>query len=44
MLRKLSRRAGLILAIAVLLLSMNAIPSEASDALQAWRFNVEGMT
>ena len=44
MLRKLGLSTGLALALVMLSLGVTARPAHASDALQTWLFNVEGMT
>ncbi len=44
MLRQLSRRALLALAVSVFAIAAISPSARASDSLQTWLFNVEGMT
>ncbi len=44
MLRKLSRRAVLALAVAVIAVAAISPSGHASDSLETWLFRVEGMT
>jgi len=44
MLRELGRHAIAIMAVLVLSFVASGIPAQASDGLQTWRFNIEGMT